>query len=74
MKDELGMEATFNVLKDNPATKNIEENEHHPWCNYFFLPRTGCDMCERLYELYPLNGRIMAEMMKDYFPNVIERT
>jgi hypothetical protein len=64
--------SAFNVLDNNSATQNIDE-EHHPWCNYWLLPRRGCKMCEGLYKNYPLNGRTMDEMMKEYFPNVIEK-
>jgi len=51
------------------------EQEHHIWCNFFYKPREGCEMCERLYEQYPDSDKLTPdELLKKYFPNVEPRT
>ncbi len=43
---------------------------HHPWCNFFPLPREGCKMCGRLFRDYPLReGESVAEMIGREFPD-----
>lgn len=52
----------------------VEEKEHHIWCNDFHKPRKGCQMCERLYREYSYKkDENPEEMMKRYFPNNIIR-
>ena len=56
----------------------MEENEHHPWCNYFMRPRKGCGMCYGLYKQYPTTGKLGEELrgedlLATYFPDVVTR-
>ena len=42
---------------------------HHPWCNLFQAPRQGCEMCEGLYQRYPVNPEDSPEdLMARHFP------
>jgi hypothetical protein len=46
-------------------------NEHHPWCNYFYGPREGCKMCDRLFAQYPVEGKTPSELLAEHFPDAI---
>lgn len=48
---------------------NLNEQLHHPWCNYSCKPREGCRMCDKFYKSYPTNGKTSKQMMDEYFPD-----
>jgi len=45
-----------------------QDTEHHIWCNDFFEPREGCEMCKELYRECPIDGMTEEELMKKHFP------
>lgn len=32
-------------------------NEHHPYCNYYFRLRKGCEFCDRIDHLQKIQNR-----------------
>lgn len=46
------------------------EKEHHPFCNFYFEPREGCEMCASFFASYPpKEGDTVADLIEQYFPN-----
>lgn len=47
--------------------------QHHPWCNFYNRPRKGCEMCKRFFKLYPVFGVSNEQLAMRHFPDTIFR-
>jgi len=50
--------------------KQLKNQEHYPFCNYWNSPARDCKLCKQLRENYPENGKTAKELIQDYFPEV----
>jgi len=47
------------------------KTQHHPFCNFFALPREGCKMCEKFYKRFPMDDvGNPTDVITKYFPDV----
>jgi len=56
-------------------SEDLYKNRHHIWCNkdpYRTHP-DNCDMCKKLKEKYPMDGKTPDELLSEHFPDVKQR-
>jgi len=49
----------------------INNNQHHIWCNYQCGPVKDCKQCQDLFERFPIETN--EDLESKYFPDSIKR-